>query len=205
MTKYTESDLLAMSALMNFGSSGQALEARKVASGVTSYLPSDQEQFARLMAFDRPTSKNSSAYSAHNAPVPPPLIDDGPRTEEGYTSGDQKNFDRIVMGIADNSVFKSPNLPKPAADDVSPKYEARDLAAFAALGGVSVTGDDKAAKQPAVKAAPRYTPPQRPAPKEYFAIKVVDADAERGKERLYFSAERPAMKIVFSDANGKKR
>lgn len=204
MSKYTESDLQAMAALMNFGSTGPFGDARKPLSGATNYLQSDQEQFARLMTFDRPNSEQASAYGQHNAPVPPSRSGDLRNTGDGYTADDQHNFDRIIMGIEDSSVFKSPNRPRPAAENAGPKYEARDLDAFSALGGAPVGQDDKLTSQSAVNIVPRYTPPQRPTPKDYFGIKIVDADAERGQERQYFSAERPAMKIVFSDVVGKK-
>ncbi len=204
MSKYTDSDLHAMAALMDFGSTGPVGDTRKPVPGVTGYSPSDQEQFARLMIFDRPISEHASAYGQQNAPIQPPRPDVLQRTEGSYTADDQQSFDRIVLGIEDSSVFKSPNLPRPAAPDVAPKYEDRDLEAFAALGGAPAGQDDASMTKSEVNVVPRYTPPQRPTPKDYFGIKVVDADAERGKERLYFSPERPLMKIVFSDVGGKK-
>lgn len=204
MSKYTESDLQAMAALMNFGSTGPAGNVRKPAMGATNYRSSDKEQFARLMAFDRPAADHASAYGQNNAPVQPPRREDRAKTEDSYTAADQQSFDRIVMGIEDSSVFKSPARPRSSAEDSGPKYETRDLEAFAALSGAPVEQDEKSKRQPEVSVAPRYMPPQRPTPKDYFGIKVVDSDAERGKERLYFSAERPAMRIVLSDAVGKK-
>ncbi|MEI6798211.1 MAG: hypothetical protein WCO04_03210 [Pseudomonadota bacterium] len=204
MVKYTQSDLQAMAALMNFGSTGQATGPRKFASAAIKYRPSDQEQFARLMSFDRPTAENAAAFEGYNAPVPPPRIGDGPSVDDVYTAQDQQSFDRIIMLIEDNSVFKRPNHPRTAADDLGQTYEPRDLEAFAALGGVAANAVDPSARPSDVKAAPRYRPPERPTRKDYFGIRIVDADAEFDKARQYFSTERPAMKIVFSDAIGKK-
>lgn len=205
MREYTESDLQAMAALMNFGSTGPTEGVRKPVLGATNYRPSDKEQFVRLMAFDLRNSEHASPYDQDNAPVRPPRSDGRPKTEDSYTAADQQIFDRIVTEISDNSVFKSPTILRSATENVGPKYETRDLEAFLALGGGPVARDEKSTRQPEVGLAPRYAPPQRPTPRDYFGIKIVDADAERGKERLYFSAERPAMKIVFSDAIGKKR
>lgn len=204
MSKYSESDLQAMAALMDFGSTAPVGDTRKPVFGVTSYSSSDQEQFARLMYFARPNSEHASAYGQQNALVQPPRSADRHRTEGIYTADDQQSFDRIVRGIEDSSVFKSAGRPRPAASDAGPKYEDRDLDAFAALGGAPVGQVDASMTRSEVTIVPRYTPPQRPTPKDYFGIKVVDADAERSRERLYFSPERPAMKIVFSDVVGKK-
>lgn len=203
MSKYSESDLQAMAAMMDFGSTGPVGDKRKPLSGVTSYSPSDQEQFARLMNFDCPNSEHASAYGQKNAPVQPPRHGDLQRTEGSYTADDRQSFERIVRGIEDSSVIKSPSRPRPAALDDGPKYEGRDLEAFAALGGAPVGQVDAPMTKSEVTVVPRYTPPQRPTPKDYFGIKVVDTDAERGRERLYFSAERPAMKIVFSDMSAR--
>lgn len=205
MSKYTESDLQAIAALMNFGSAGVAGGVRKPVLGATNYRPSDKEQFARLMEFDWPHSEHASPKGHNNSPVQPPRHTDRPKTEDSYTAADQQSFDRIVTGIEDSSVFKSPTYSRSEAEDVGPKYETRDLEAFVALGGGPVEQDEKTPKQPEVGSAPRYVPPRHPTPRDYFGIKIVDADAERGKERQYFSEERPAMKIVFSDAVGKKR
>lgn len=204
MSKYTEADMQALAALMDFGSTGSPSDVRKPISGATNYLPSDKEQFDRLMTFDGTDSERATAHGKHNPPVRPPRTGDHQKTEGSYTADDQQSFDRIIIGIEDNSTFKSPKRPRPAAEVVGPKYEASDIRAFAALGGEPAEQDEKPTTMPEINAAPRYTPPQRPNPKDYFGIKVVDADAERGKERLYFSAERPAMKIVFSDVVGKK-
>jgi hypothetical protein len=205
MSKYTESDLQAMAALTNFGSFGPTGSVRKAVLGTTKYRPSDKDQFSRLMAFELPNSEQVSPYGHNNAPVQPTEHVDRPKTEDSYTEADQRSFDRIVTGIEDSSVFKSPPRSRSAAEDVWPKYETRDLEAFVALGGGPVEQDEKSTRQPEVGSAPRYAPPQRPTPRDYFGIKIVDADAERGKERRYFAEARPTMKIVFSDAVGKKR
>jgi hypothetical protein len=205
MSKYTESDLQAMAALMNFGSTGPTASVRKPVSGATAYQASDKEQFARLMAFDQASFEHQSPYGHMNMPVQPTGHGDHPKTEESYTATDQQGFDSILTGITDSSIFKS--TPRSRAIDVEcgPKYETRDLEAFMALGGVAFEQTEKPTKQPIVSSTPQYAPPQRPTPRDYFSIRIIDADAERGKERQYFSTERPAMKIVFSDAIGKKR
>lgn len=204
MIKYTQSDLQAMAALMNFGPTVQATVQHKSASAAIKYRPSDKEQFARLMRFDRSTAENTLTFQGHNEPIPPTQIGDGPSGEDQYTTHDQQSFDRIVRAIEDNSVFKRPNHLRPAVDDLGQTYEPGDLEAFAALGGAPAKPVDPSTGTSDIKAAPRYTPPERPTPKDYFGIKIVDADAEFDKARQYFSTERPAMKIVFSDAIGKK-
>ncbi len=196
---------------MDFGASGSGSSAKKAPNRSTSYLPGDLDQFAKLMTFDGSgaASGRDSDNRHNNAPTEPPRVGffsgSAYRT---YTATDEQIFEQIAMRFPGNAVFESnKNGPPATLEDSGQRYEQRDLEAFEALAAVparteTASGPDRPVKP--VKEALPYAPPSRPAPKDYFGIRTVDSDAELPKERQYFSASRPEMKIVYSDAVGKK-
>lgn len=193
MTKYTEEDLQALAALMDFGATGPASPPARPATGAARYLPADLDQFAKLTRF----AGSAPGISRDNTPTPPPRQSDRSRPPPGYTATDAQGFERIARTIQ----TRAGSRDTPPATRDTPPYTPGDRDAFAALGG------EPAAPDPApqsIRAAPPYNPPARPAPRDYFAIKTIDADAERAREGRYFQTTRPTIKIVFSDAGGKK-
>jgi len=219
MPGYSDRDLEAFDRLANFGRAGAespdaySLGVAADRAPSVSYAPGDVEQFRQLMQFggtsgraagSAPGTANVQQISAglqyHKAPS---------STDEGalrYSDSDLMQFERLMLPSS-FGLFESPSMVGKTGEKAETRnegnYTSRDLEAFNALmslePGVEIV--DHRPAEPRKPSAGPGTVQRAPAPVR-TAIKIVDTDAERARERQGALGGGMKIKIVYSDAGG---
>lgn len=219
MPGYSDKDLEAFDNLANFGRAGVESPdayapgvAADRAPGV-SYAPQDVELFRQLMQFG-----GTPGRSAGSVPVKaePQRISAGLQrhnasssTDEGafrYSDSDLTQFERLLVPSS-FGLFESPSVVGKTGENAETRtggnYTPRDLQAFDTL-MLLESGAEIVDRRPAEPRKPSAAPgamARVPAPVR-TAIKIVDTDAERARERQGALGGGMKIKIVFSDAGG---
>jgi hypothetical protein len=201
MPNYSDKDNEAFIQISQFGPAGRessdpsmrGLDAMQKPS--LSYAREDLEQFNRLMDFGDKRSMPTARPQAKAAHV------------SSYTASDIAQFERLMPPTSE-SLFKStPESRKDTCADLGAgQYTTKDRQAFEALMRL----------EPGMEIAePKPAPPRAPATTSRAtvitsvpvraSIKIVDADAERARERESIVGGVRRIKIVFSEAGGPER
>ncbi len=212
MPNYTDSDLMAF---RNLAATEDATAAQTVTQegrreaasrSSTAYAPSDLAQFKSILQMDDDNGRDRAAVATKSAS---PAGIAGRGTQQGYTVEDLAQFDR-AMGFARGGIpepFAGSHAVLGADDAVKDRaevpYTQADVQNFSALMHFSAPASSSADAS-APPRSPAATKTQRHGTSDQVAMKIVDVDRERARERFSFG-EQPRIKIVYSDAAYKGR
>lgn len=219
MPGYSDRDLEAFDKLANFGRAGVE-SPDTYAPGVAadrsrsiSYAPGDVEQFLQLMQFGgipgQPAGsvlpkaelqKSSAGLQRRNA---------SSSTDGGgvrYSDSDLTQFERLMVPSS-FSLFEPPSMDGSTSEKARTRtvgnYTSRDVEAFGTLMSLE-SGAEIVDRLTAEPRKPKTAPgmlARAPVPVR-TAIKIVDTDAERTRERHGALGGGMRIKIVYSDAGG---
>lgn len=201
MPNYSDKDNEAFIQISQFGPAGResldpstrGLDAMQKPS--LSYAREDLEQFNRLMDFGNKRSTQTARPQARGAQV------------SSYTASDIAQFERLMLPTSESLFKLTPESRQDTCADLGAgQYTTKDQQAFEALMRL----------EPGMEIAePKPAPPRAPATTSLAAvitsvpvrasIKIVDADAERARERENIVGGVRRIKIVFSEAGGPER
>jgi len=219
MPGYSNRDLEAFDRLANFGRAGvespdaYSLGVAAHRAPSISYAPGDVDQFRQLMQFG-----GTSGRSAGSAPATADMqqISAGLQrhkapssTDKGafhYSDSDLKQFERLMVPSS-FGLFEPPSMVGRTGEKAETRsegnYTSRDLEVFNALmsleSGVEIV--DHLPAKPRRPSAGPGTVQRAPTPVR-TAIKIVDTDAERARERQSALGGGIKIKIFYSDAGG---